>query len=84
MQSAHATVGLWGHLWVQKWSKMIFFKSVSRPIGVLEQVVQGHFEPSWTHMSLCKLKKKALKSATLGLTVHHRMVHGECGRRVDR
>ena len=30
---------------------------VPRPLEVVKQVVQGYFEPSWTHMSPCKLKK---------------------------
>ena len=29
VQSAHARVGLRGHLWIQNWSKMIFLKRCS-------------------------------------------------------
>ena len=34
-----------GHLWVQKWSKIIFSKFVPRPLGVLKQVFLARFEP---------------------------------------
>ena len=34
--SALASLGLRGHLWVQKWSKMIFSKVVPRPPAVLK------------------------------------------------
>ena len=39
MHGARASVGLQGHLGVQKWSKMIFSKVVPRPLWVLKQVV---------------------------------------------
>ena len=38
-------------MWVQKWSKMSVSKVVPRPLGVLKQVVEGHFEPLLTHIS---------------------------------
>ena len=35
-----------GHVWVQKWSKIIFSKFVPRPLGVLKQVFLARFEPT--------------------------------------
>ena len=37
--------GYRAHLWVQKWSKIIFCKFVPRPLGVLKQVFLVRFEP---------------------------------------
>ena len=37
--SAHVLIGLGGHLWIQKWSDIIFFKVVPNSLAVLKQVV---------------------------------------------
>ena len=34
-----------GHLWVQKWFKILFSRFVPRPLGVLKQVFLARFEP---------------------------------------
>ena len=51
--SARARVGYKGyrgHLWVKKWSKIIFSKFLPGPLGVLEQVYLAHFEPMVAHL----------------------------------
>ena len=43
-----------------------FSKVVPRPIGVLKPMFYGHFEPFWTYVSPCKLKK-GLKMGNFGI-----------------
>ena len=62
--------GLWGHPWVQKRSKNIFSKAIPRPFGVLQQVVDGHFEASFTQISPCKFPK-SLEMPILGPKVQY-------------
>ena len=85
VHNACAGVGFQGHLWIQKWSTMIFSKGVPRPIGVLNsnkwfKAILSRFRPTRASAS----SKKALKLAILGLIVQHRRVRRKCGLRVDR
>ena len=48
---------------------MIFsklFLDLSRCSNKSKAMVKGHFQPSWTHVSVCKLKK-SLEIAHLGI-----------------
>ena len=54
-----------GHLWVQKWSKIIFSKFVPRPLGVLKQVFLARFEPKVARYDAPQFQK-ALKMGFLG------------------
>ena len=54
-----------GHLWVQKWSKIIFSKFVPRPLGVLKQVFLARFEPMVARYDAPQFQK-ALKMGFLG------------------
>ena len=54
-----------GHLWVQKWSKIIFSKFVPRPLGVLKQVFLAHFEPMVARYDAPQFQK-GLKMGFLG------------------
>ena len=54
-----------GHLWVQKWSKIIFSKFVPRPLGVLKQVFLPVLSPWWPIMTL-QNSQKPLKMGFLG------------------
>ena len=54
-----------GHLWVQKWSKIIFSKCVPRPLGVLKQVFLARFEPMVARYDAPQFQK-ALKMGLWG------------------
>ena len=54
-----------GHLWVQKWSKIIFSKLVPRPLGVLKQLFLARFEPMVARYDAPQFQK-ALKMGFLG------------------
>ena len=54
-----------GHLWVQKWSKIIFSKFVPIPLGVLKQVFLARFEPMVAHYDAPEFQK-SLKMGFLG------------------
>ena len=75
--------GRGGQQWVQKWSKLIFSEAGPRPLGVLKQVVKGYCEPSWTHVSPCKLQK-SLEMGNCGVNVATEGGLGECTGRGDR
>ena len=54
-----------GHLWVQKWSKIIFSKFVPRPLRVLKQVFLARFEPMVARYAAPQFQK-TLKMGFLG------------------
>ena len=54
-----------GHLWVQKWSKIIFSKAVPGPLGVLKQVFLARFEPMVARYDAPQFQK-SLKMGFLG------------------
>ena len=54
-----------GHLWVQKWSEIIFSKFVPRPLGVLKQVFLARFEPMVARYDAPQFQK-AWKMGLLG------------------
>ena len=54
-----------GHLWVQKWSKIILSKFFPRPLGLLKQVFLARFEPMVARHDAPQFQK-ALKMGFLG------------------
>ena len=62
-----------GHMWVQKWSKIIFSKFVPRPLGVLKQVFLARFEPTVARYDAPQFQK-ALKMGSLGTKKGHKWV----------
>ena len=54
-----------GHLWVQKWSKIIFSEFVPRPPGVLKKVFLARFEPMVARYDAPQFQK-TLKMGFLG------------------
>ena len=72
-----------GHLWVQKWSKIIFSKFVLRPLGVLKQVFLARFEPMVARYDAPHFQK-ALKMSFLGTKKGQQWVKGAFFMNVTR
>ena len=62
-----------GHLWVEKWSKIIFSKFVPRPLWVLKQVFLARFEPMVVRYDAPQFQK-ALKMGFLGTKMGQKWV----------